>query len=73
MVHDTMIRLVQGMAGQVIVVKNAMYAKTSRFLSNPYYAADAFDAQFRTALIGGGKKNFNPNTGPDWRAFAAED
>jgi hypothetical protein len=60
-------------ACQVIVVKDAMHAKASGLLGNPYYIADAFDSQFRITLIRRGKKHFDPNTGPDGWAFATED
>ena len=49
--YDTIVCLVQDMASQVIVVKHAMHAEASRLFGNPHYAADAFDAQFCTALI----------------------
>jgi hypothetical protein len=61
------------MESQVFVVKNAMNAEASSSFDNPHYVADALDAQFSTALSRGGKKNFNPNTGADGRAFTAED
>jgi len=65
----------QSMASEMVVVKNPVDAKrfAAVLFQNASHFSNALDPEFLAALIRRLKQHFDPNVGPDRRAFTTHD